>query len=143
MLPSALRTRVQQEGSRAPLPPCCVSFPRFHCTKPVGDPLGSCTLPPKLTQKCTHIFRSPKKITSSDYKHESVKRNTHLSTLLCLTLLRFCHSKESAGIVEKTYSCRMVSYTCLQGGQGRKRRGTCLSLGSHCIDLATIRIMHR
>lgn len=123
MLPSALCTRVQQEGLRAPLPPCCVSFPRFYCTKPVGDPLSSCTLPPKLTQKCTHVVRSPEEqpalnITSLDYKHESVKHSTHLSTLLCLTLLRFCHSEESAGMVKKTHSCRMASYTCLQGGRG-------------------------
>lgn len=66
--------------------------------------------------------------------------NTHSSLCLAFpSLLTFCHIKTiQTCMVEKTYSGEMVSCTCLQDGQGRKRREACLSLGAHCIAVATI-----
>lgn len=89
----SLHTRAAGGSAGSPASMLCI-LSCFHCTKPAGDPLGLCTSSPKLTQKSPEK-QTALKITSSDYKHESVKHNTHISTLLCLTLLRFCHSKKS------------------------------------------------
>lgn len=72
-------------------------------------------------------------------------KNTHSSLCLAFpSLLTFCHIETiQISMVEKTYSGEMVSCTCLQDGQGRKRREACLSLGAHCFALLFIGTWNR